>query len=88
MRTMPGNDRRNAGRKSPGVEAGGGVAPGPEPHEPTLDPEPPLPDEILWVAPPEVVAAALSAPIEAPVPNGPWDALTTSTAPAFPGTPV
>ena len=29
---MPGNDRRNAGRKPPRPEAGGGVAPGPEPH--------------------------------------------------------
>ena len=29
---MPGNDRRNAGAKSRGAVAGGGVAPGPEPH--------------------------------------------------------
>jgi bacterioferritin len=29
---MPGNDRRNAGKKSPGAIAGSGVAPGPEPH--------------------------------------------------------
>jgi bacterioferritin len=29
---MPGNDRRNAGRKPPRPEAGGGIAPGPEPH--------------------------------------------------------
>src|ERR1700754_1164179 len=29
---MPGNDRRNAGKKSPSAVAGGGVAPGPEPH--------------------------------------------------------
>ena len=29
---MPGNDRRNAGSKSRGAVAGGGVAPGPEPH--------------------------------------------------------
>jgi bacterioferritin len=29
---MPGNDRRNAGRKAPRPGAGGGIAPGPEPH--------------------------------------------------------
>jgi bacterioferritin len=29
---MPGNDRRNAGRKPSGSRSGGGVAPGPEPH--------------------------------------------------------
>ena len=29
---MPGNDRRNAGRKPPRASAGGGVAPGPLPH--------------------------------------------------------
>jgi bacterioferritin len=29
---MPGNDRRNAGRKPPRAGAGGAVAPGPEPH--------------------------------------------------------
>jgi bacterioferritin len=29
---MPGNDRNNAGRKPPRASAGGGVAPGPEPH--------------------------------------------------------
>jgi len=29
---MPGNDRRNAGKKPRGSVAGGGVAPGPEPH--------------------------------------------------------
>jgi len=29
---MPGNDRRNAGSKPRGTVAGGGVAPGPEPH--------------------------------------------------------
>jgi bacterioferritin len=29
---MPGNDRRNAGKQSAGTGAGGGVAPGPEPH--------------------------------------------------------
>jgi bacterioferritin len=29
---MPGNDRRNAGRKPPRPQAGGGIAPGPEPH--------------------------------------------------------
>jgi len=29
---MPGNHRRNAGRKSPRPVAGGGIAPGPEPH--------------------------------------------------------
>jgi bacterioferritin len=29
---MPGNDRRNAGRKPPRAEAGSGIAPGPAPH--------------------------------------------------------
>lgn len=29
---MPGNDRRNAGRKPPSAQAGGGIAPGPLPH--------------------------------------------------------
>jgi len=29
---MPGNDRRNAGRKPPRAQTGGGVAPGPLPH--------------------------------------------------------
>ncbi len=29
---MPGNNRRNAGRKSPRPVTGGGIAPGPEPH--------------------------------------------------------
>src|ERR1700759_1232430 len=29
---MPGNDRRNAGRKPPSAQAGGGIAPGPQPH--------------------------------------------------------
>ena len=29
---MPGNDRRNAGKKPRGAVAGGGIAPGPEPH--------------------------------------------------------
>ncbi|HEY0265513.1 MAG TPA: bacterioferritin [Rhizomicrobium sp.] len=29
---MPGNNRRNAGTKARGAVAGGGVAPGPEPH--------------------------------------------------------
>src|SRR5438045_8464485 len=29
---MPGNDRSNAGKKSPSPSAGGGIAPGPEPH--------------------------------------------------------
>src|SRR3954463_15470794 len=36
---MPGNDRRNAGRKSSGSQAGGGVAPGPAPHA-SLDGDP------------------------------------------------
>jgi len=29
---MPGNDRRNAGRKPPRAQAGSGIAPGPLPH--------------------------------------------------------
>src|ERR1044071_9033955 len=32
LRTMPGNDRRNAGRKPRGAQAGSGIALGPEPH--------------------------------------------------------
>src|ERR1700761_3639384 len=32
LRTMPGNDRRNAGRKPPRAQAGSGIAPGPLPH--------------------------------------------------------
>jgi bacterioferritin len=37
---MPGNDRRNVGRKTPRPGDGGGVAPGPEPHASLVgDPE-------------------------------------------------
>jgi bacterioferritin len=36
---MPGNDRRNAGRKPQRPQAGGGVAPGPAPHA-SLDGDP------------------------------------------------
>ncbi len=36
---MPGDDRRNAGRKPPSPQAGGGIAPGPAPHA-SLDGDP------------------------------------------------